>query len=257
VTLTPEERQRIYEEEKARHEAQDRLRAEKSTKRNIGCLFVLVGFVVLIVVAAIIGSVTDSSKTASSTSSPSVPSDRPAMTKAEVMKGVGTMIDALHDMKTAVAGESMDHIKFVLEVFDSGAKLIQKAQAEQLADEERAQVAALRKALVARQRETFPIMRSSFGPIVSSELWIADGSATTFGKRYTVIQFVGGSFAAHANIAKAQQAMHGPLMRLRFKQARYKWYAEEDEYSYYAIGSPADGDIAIIDTDGNVTAVTE
>jgi len=257
VTLTPEERQRIYEEEKARHEAQNRLRAEKSTKRNIGCLFVFIGFVVLMIVSAIIGSLTKSPKTASSTSSADAPSGSPAMTKADVMKGVSTMIDALHDMKTEVAGESMDHIKFVLEVFDGGAKLIQKAQAEQLTDEERTQVGALRKALAARQRETFPIMRSSFGPIVSSELWISDGSAKTFGKRYTVILFVGGSFAAHANIAKAQKAMHGPLIRLRFKQARYKWYSEDDEYSYYAIDSPADGDIAVVDTDGNVTAVPE
>ena len=48
-----------------------------------------------------------------------------------------------------------------------------------------------------------------------------------------------------------------PLTRLRFKQARYKWYAEADEYSYYSIASPADGDIAIIEPDGTVTPVPE
>jgi hypothetical protein len=43
MTLTPDERQRIYEEEKARREAQDQLKDEKKRKGCLGCLTVIGG----------------------------------------------------------------------------------------------------------------------------------------------------------------------------------------------------------------------
>lgn len=50
-SLTPEERQRIYEEEKARKEAQDRLAAENKSKQGksplVGCLSIIVLLVLL------------------------------------------------------------------------------------------------------------------------------------------------------------------------------------------------------------------
>jgi hypothetical protein len=253
MTLTPEERQRIYEEEKARREVHDRPKTEAGRNRGMSWGAAIGGPVLLLIIVFMIGSLTKSSHTPTDTA----PSQPPTMTKADVMKDVSTMIGALHDMKSDMAGNSMGLIKAALEVFDDCARLIQKAQAEELTEDESAQVKALRRALSARQRQTFPIMRSSFGPIVSKELWISDLSAVTFGKRYSVIQFVGATFAAHANIANAQEVMHGLLMRLRFKQSRYKWYSEADKYSYYTIASPADDDIAIIDTDGTVTPIPE
>ena len=55
VHLTPEERERIYEEEKARHEAQERIKREspegqrKEAKKQIagGCLQIIIGLILL------------------------------------------------------------------------------------------------------------------------------------------------------------------------------------------------------------------
>ena len=45
MELSPEEKQRIYEEEKARHEAQDRVKKEAKAKQSrrgaVGCLVII------------------------------------------------------------------------------------------------------------------------------------------------------------------------------------------------------------------------
>jgi hypothetical protein len=272
MTLTPEERQRIYEEEKARLEAQERLKAEakarealsipeskRAPRGGIGCLSIMGGVLALAIVFAVIGNLMTPSRT-KTTSKPDSQdaSARTMLTdKEEMLKNIGTVNTGLEDMNVGIAGETMEHIKLSLEVFNAAAALIQKAQSEQLTDEERAKVSELRKNLILRQRQALPIIRDKVGPIFSKELWITDAKARTFGDRFTTVEFVGASFAANANIANAQQAILAPLVRMRFKRAQYKWYSEQDEYSYYNIDSPSDGAVAIIDIQGNVTPVPE
>jgi hypothetical protein len=262
MSLTPEERQRIYEEEKARREAQDRLSAEKRRRRGIGCLSVIGGLVVLGIVLSVIGSLmTPSSR--QSTSSSTEPDARGGSsqttvpTKEELLKNIETVNAGLRDMNTGIAGKTMEHIKLSLEVFNAAALLIQKSQADQLTDDERAKVAELRKNLVLRQRQAFPVIRDKVGPLISNELWMSDGKARTFGNRFTTIEFIGASFAANANIAKAHEAILALLVRMRFKGAQYKWYSEQEDYTYYKIDSPSDGAVAIIDLEGKVTLVPE
>ncbi|MHB8183365.1 MAG: hypothetical protein ACYDDN_06400 [Candidatus Desulforudaceae bacterium] len=71
--LTPEERQRIYEEEKARQEAQEKINTEVQAKKNkkmgIGCL-VIVALTLLFVVAVSGGGGSDP---ANNTSAPAEP----------------------------------------------------------------------------------------------------------------------------------------------------------------------------------------
>lgn len=258
MTLSPEERQHIYEEERARREAQDGLKTEANRKRGLGCLFAVGGFVVIMIAIAVVGSLmnpSDKSRSVS-TDAPGVP-PAPTITKVDLLKKAGTFTDGLHDMKTGLAGESMDYIKLTLDVFDGAASILQQLQSQTLTDEERTRVAALRKLLILRQREAFPVIRGKVGPIFSTELWMSDGKARTLGARYTTVEFVSGSFAANANIETAHQAIRGALTRMRFKRAQYKWYAEQDEFSYYTIASPGDGDVAVIGIDGNVTPVPE
>ena len=75
MELTPEEKQKIYEEEKERLAAQEKVKKEQQQKNakkvGIGCL----GFIVVIIIISIIGSSHQSSNTAStSTDSPSTAS---------------------------------------------------------------------------------------------------------------------------------------------------------------------------------------
>jgi len=256
MTLTPDERERIYQEEKAKRESTPRLFPEttRDDKKGSGCLTIIVVAIIAAVILAMLGRSQNSSDESEKASEP-VPVQPQVFDHAKFSKDVAVTTQALHDMKSELAGESMDFVKLTLEVFNGAARLIQTAQVESLTTEERKQVAGLRSALVARQRVTFPIMRDKTGPIFSKQLWISDITAHTLGTRYSTIEFVASDFALHENIAKAHGAILGVLTQLRFKRGEYKWYEDQEEFSYYKIDSPLDGEVAIVDANGIVISV--
>jgi hypothetical protein len=70
MELSPEERQRIYPEEKARIEVQQELQAQKA-KTAVGTLiigFIVMGLFVLVVMLSVVGSMTENSGTTSNSS---------------------------------------------------------------------------------------------------------------------------------------------------------------------------------------------
>lgn len=170
---------------------------------------------------------------------------------ANLLEELDVTTHALHDMTVSIVGESMDHIKLTLEVFNAAAKLLSEAKLQELNRVAIHKVADLRKILVLRQRQAFPLIRKSAGRLFNDELWLADGKARSFGDRYSIIEFIAGSFAANANIAEAQKSMRVALARMRFKQARYRWVDAAVGYTYYKIENPSDDTIAKYDEYGN------
>jgi hypothetical protein len=71
MQLTPEERQRIYEEEKARHEAQERIKAEAKAKVDDSPLSMMVGCLVIGVCVVLALGFFMSQSSSPSSSSPS------------------------------------------------------------------------------------------------------------------------------------------------------------------------------------------
>lgn len=229
--------------------------AKRKTTSLVTWIFAIIfGFVLLSGISSLFQ---DDAPTASST--PASAAKKPAKTaeerKTEWLNDAQVMTDALAAMKTDQVGSSLDTIKLSLQVFDSAARLLQQSTSLSLDDDGKQRAAELRKVLIRNQAKAFPIMRDRMGPIFRQELWISDGSAKTFGNRYTVIEFVNASFAANRNIQAAHDQVHGMLTRLRFKQARYKWLSVDDEYTYYKIESPADDVVAIVSDTGAVTLV--
>lgn len=55
------------------------------------------------------------------------------------------------------------------------------------------------------------------------------------------VEFVGGLFAANANIKQTQESLDEALSRLRFKRVNYKWMPNAPQYTYYTLSTPADG----------------
>jgi hypothetical protein len=111
MTLTPEERQRIYEEEKARREANDRINSEKGRKRAFGCLGLIVGGFGILIVLTLIGSLLPSSgdKSEQSQSQPTPPVDaaqQDADIKALMAAGLMTSIDGDASTPRLMVGQS-------------------------------------------------------------------------------------------------------------------------------------------------------
>jgi DNA-directed RNA polymerase subunit RPC12/RpoP len=177
----------------------------------------------------------------------------PAKLKADYFKKVTALVDALQEMKVEVAGTSTDAMVLAVEVFNLGGQLMHAAGTMPLDANDTEKVHKLGDLLVRRQRQAFPIMRHKYGPIMARELWKNDIEVTTSGTRYATVAFVAGAFAAHQQIADAQQAILPVLMRLRFKRSEYRWIPSEEKYTYYTIESPADDAYAVVSKTGDVT----
>lgn len=93
------------------------------------------------------------------------------------------------------------------------------------------------------QLKMLPILRKNYTNFLNKKLWENDIKAFNT-KNNTVINFTGGLFAANKNIKDFQTQLNETLLKLRFKQANYRWYDESSEYTYYTIFEDSDSFIS-------------
>lgn len=119
------------------------------------------------------------------------------------------------------------------------------AEAPGTTDEEKSARADLLAVISKKQKQNLPKIRDAYGPILRQLLWEDDITAKTVGDGFRTVELVGALFAANRNIQTAQETIHETLLKLRFTQARYRWYREADEFTYYKLEPPKDGDVVI------------
>ena len=97
--------------------------------------------------------------------------------------------------------------------------------------------------MVQKQVKYFPVFRKRWAKAAAADLWEHDAEANISGKGGTAITFTSAHFAANKNIATIHANIKSTLEDLRFKEAGYKWYSGDDEYSYYTLKSLKDSDL--------------
>lgn len=95
----------------------------------------------------------------------------------------------------------------------------------------------------AKQVKVFPQLRKAYAAFGKETMWESDIKVTSPGPSYATIEFTGAAFAANRNIKQAQEKLSEMLHLLRFKRVNYKWYAYDDEYTYYTLDTKKDGDL--------------
>jgi hypothetical protein len=98
----------------------------------------------------------------------------------------------------------------------------------------------LRKAIAAKQRVLFPILRGAYGKIVGQAMWERDIDIRAGGAGNRSITWTGGIFAARANIARGQNEAQPHLVRLRFTHSTYEWVSGIGQRYTYTMDAPAD-----------------
>jgi hypothetical protein len=125
-----------------------------------------------------------------------------------------------------------------------GLGLIQELQEDvtrALGDPERSKQAKVWKtSLQSLQQKHYPKLRKMWAKDMEDKLWKSDIEVNLRG---TTIEFVGGTFAANANIDAMQKEIGTLFKEFRFKRVNYKWYSGADEYTYYKIDSPNDTEL--------------
>ncbi|PIF30805.1 hypothetical protein CLU81_1255 [Flavobacterium sp. 9] len=96
------------------------------------------------------------------------------------------------------------------------------------------------------QINEFPILRKAYRDAIYQKLWKENIETEVIGKKSKTIQFTGGIFANNANKQQTQETLHDVLKMFRFTKVNYKWYEGDDEFTYYEIDSPNDGDLTDI-----------
>ncbi|MDP2377629.1 hypothetical protein [Reyranella sp.] len=133
----------------------------------------------------------------------------------------------------------------LVSLFDGCAQLYERGGALSLASQQEAIRQTFKKNLSRKQSEAFPPLRDAFGPAMRKKLWIADGTAKTFGPGFKTVEFSSAAFAANRNIQSAQERMHSTLLNFRFSRIQYKWADTSAEHTYFKLEAPKDGDLVI------------
>lgn len=95
------------------------------------------------------------------------------------------------------------------------------------------------------QIKEFPILRLAYTKAIYNNLWKENIETQLLGKKNKTIQFTGGYFSNNGNKAKTQETLREALKMFRFTKVNYKWYKNDDEYTYYEIDSPIDSELMV------------
>ncbi len=109
-----------------------------------------------------------------------------------------------------------------------------------LSKDEIAYVKDIERRTIALQQKVLPGLRLAFQKRAGELLWEYDTYVTVSGDGNRVINFTAGAFASNANIKTAQEQLAETLSQLRFREVRYRWYMQADEYTYYKLDTSSD-----------------
>lgn len=224
----------------------------------MGCLRGLLSLVVIVLIVSVVAAVfgnkqsngTLNTATRPAVSSPAVTEPEPAPKPyTERMAELRTTLDQ-HDFTRSL--DDADDIAVALASLDLFAIALQE---EPDSDEGRKAQADHAEKLRAIQKRVLPILRDKYGPALRKELWEADGKARTIGTGFRTVEFIAAIFAANRNIKSTFETMYPSLMKLRFTQARFRWFDGASEYTYYTLTPPPDDAIVIWSKGGGFTQI--
>jgi hypothetical protein len=140
-------------------------------------------------------------------------------------------------------GEDMSALWNTVSKFEDLARQFEDAKALPLNEEGTAALAQARAALSARQTALFPVLRRAWREKAAHTFWLMDIELAVSGARADTVTWTGALFAANANIQQSQEGVVQNLIKLRFRQSRYRWFSRADRITQYPMASPTDGQI--------------
>lgn len=137
---------------------------------------------------------------------------------------------------------SVDALQLEIVLFGTWADLITKGENSEDTGIQRL-ARQLKPKIVNLQVREFPKMRKEYAKVVGALMWEHDVYVNPSGSRNVYLNFVGGLFAANKNIKDFQEQLQDAPTLFRFKQTRYRWYKDADEYTYYTTYEGKDSDL--------------
>jgi hypothetical protein len=101
----------------------------------------------------------------------------------------------------------------------------------------------LKSKLISFQKLILPKLRKQYYKYIKNTLWENDVEVSISGKDNTILSLSGHYFITNKNKAECQNAISEMVNLLRFKQIRYTWYNDQEQYTYYNLETPKDTQI--------------
>lgn len=101
----------------------------------------------------------------------------------------------------------------------------------------------LKKLVVKTQEKELPNIRKNYIEVARKKLWESNIEVSGGGKGNTTINLTGGSFFNNKNKSDVQGTISSVLEQFRFKRSNYRAYDGQDQYDYFTIDSPQDGEL--------------
>jgi hypothetical protein len=137
---------------------------------------------------------------------------------------------------------TVDALQLELVLFGVWANIIKEGEASTLEDNVKL-AKELKNKVIKIQSKEFPLLRKKYGVLLADKMWEHDIIIKTTGSTNGILELTGGTFAANKNIKEFQTTLSEVLTMFRFKQTRYRWYKDADEYTYYDLGSESDKEL--------------
>lgn len=104
---------------------------------------------------------------------------------------------------------------------------------------------AFRKAVAAAHARELPRLRAFYGPAADAAAARHGIDVRTLGEENEFIEFTSGEFISERNIKGFHDEMKPTLLRLRFRQGRYKWRPDSDRNQFYTLEVPPDSALMV------------
>lgn len=165
--------------------------------------------------------------------------------KADLESLRSQVIREIESLKTFDGSQyrgDVSSIQMEIVLFGAWAKVIKDAEKSSDAEIKK-NGKTLKTKVVALQKSEFPKLRKSYGDFIKKQLWADNIEASTKGSGSSTLEFIGATFANNKNKQDTQKTLSEILTQLRFKRVNYKWYQYDDEYTYYTMSTPEDGEL--------------
>jgi hypothetical protein len=221
-------------------------KAQSKQILTYGCL----PLVALIFIIAIVSSLTDDDKADAKSPDAESSAQAPEHTQTpeelqEQLKRELASFKKPSTMQAIAEDNTVEQLQMRLIVYNLWATMVAKADGS-ASSETTTLGKELRDNVAKRQRKDFPGLRKRYVEVIASKLWENDIDVTVSGKRNEYINFTAGMFATNKNIKDVQGTLSSILQQFRFKQARYRWYKGDDDYTLFTLESEADDKVTTI-----------
>ncbi len=159
--------------------------------------------------------------------------------KEQIVVELNKELNAINKFNNSLYQNSVDLILAERELFLAWGKLGARYKKSDTIEIKTIALKVLKKLPVLQSKE-FPIMRKRYGKITGKILWENDIYVSTSGGKNEILNISGAIFASNMNIKNNVNEISSVLQKLRFKEVRYRWYKESDEFTYYRFDVPKD-----------------